>query len=526
MFCSAWPSLHSAAPGGTLATLRERFGGATALAGLRITDVVIEGRANTPEPLLRAALGVSIGDPILGFSVEMARQRIETLSWVEHATVERRLPGTVVVVLQERRPFAIWQNQGKFVLIDRTGQVVANQNVAEFRQLPLVVGPGAPAAAATLIDALTDRPDLQKRVVAAVRVGERRWNLRLNNGADVMLPEGHEVAGARSADAASAAARAARSSARRDRHAARRSPRAAPATGREEANMNDMSRRFLPPPNDPDEPARQRHGRTGPFGVLDIGTTKIVCLIGRTESDGTLRALGFGWQRGSGVRGGGIVDLETGREGDPRLRSARPRTWPIRGFARSPSTSPAASRNRGCSMCSGRSADARWTSHDIRRVVNEGRARASVDGREVIHALPLTFTVDQTDGVADPRGLFCEELTARLHIVDAVSTSLRSLSACIARCDLDIAELVSAPMAAGLATLVADERELGATVIDMGGGTTGMAVFAEGQLLHTAQLPVGGVHVTNDLARMLSTPVAHAERLKTLYGNAQSMPGR
>ena len=185
--------LHSASPGGTLATLRERFGGATALAGLRITDVVIEGRANTPEPLLRAALGVSIGDPILGFSVEMARQRMETLSWVEHATVERRLPNTVVVFLQERRPFAIWQNQAKFVLIDRSGQVVANQNVAEFRQLPLVVGPGAPAAAAPLIDALTDRPDLQKRIVAAVRVGERRWNLRLNNGADVMLPEGHEV---------------------------------------------------------------------------------------------------------------------------------------------------------------------------------------------------------------------------------------------------------------------------------------------------------------------------------------------
>ena len=187
-------AIHSAAPGGTLATLRERLGGATAFAGLRITDVVIEGRANTPEPLLRAALGVSIGDPILGFSVEMARQRVETLSWVEHATVERRLPSTVVVFLQERRPFAIWQNQGKFALIDRNGQLVANQNVAEFRQLPLVVGPGAPVAAATLIDALSDRPDLQKRIIAAVRVGERRWNLHLNNGADVMLPEGHEIA--------------------------------------------------------------------------------------------------------------------------------------------------------------------------------------------------------------------------------------------------------------------------------------------------------------------------------------------
>ncbi len=79
-------------------------------------------------------------------------------------------------------------------------------------------------------------------------------------------------------------------------------------------------------------------------------------------------------------------------------------------------------------------------------------------------------------------------------------------------------------MAAGLAALVEDERELGATIIDMGGGTTGMAVFAEGQLLHTAQLPVGGIHVTNDLARLLSTPVAHAERLKALYGNVQSSP--
>ena len=124
----------------------------------------------------------------------MARQRVETLSWVEHATVERRLPSTVVVFLQERRPFAIWQNQGKFALIDRNGQLVANQNIAEFRQLTLVVGPGAPAAAATLIDALSDRPDLQKRIIAAVRVGERRWNLHLNNGADVMLPEGHEIA--------------------------------------------------------------------------------------------------------------------------------------------------------------------------------------------------------------------------------------------------------------------------------------------------------------------------------------------
>jgi len=183
--------VRSAQPGGMLANARESLGRA---ANLRVEDVVIEGRANTPEPLLRAALGVRRGDAILGFSLEGARARIESLSWVEHAVVERRLPGTIKVSLTERRPFAVWQNQGRFVLIDRAGQVVANEDVAAFGDLPLVVGPGAPQAATAMLDALADQPALKARVLAVVRVGERRWNLRLKNGADVMLPEGAEVA--------------------------------------------------------------------------------------------------------------------------------------------------------------------------------------------------------------------------------------------------------------------------------------------------------------------------------------------
>lgn len=184
-------AVHAVNSSSTLSSLRERLGTATAASGLRVNDIVIEGRANTPEPLLRSALGVSKGDPILGFSLDQARARIESLSWVEHATVERRLPGTVVVYLQERAPFAIWQNQNKYVLVDRTGQVVANQDVSKFPKLPQIVGAGAPAAAAELLDALTERPLLAEKVSASVRVGERRWNLRLTNGIDVYLPEGH-----------------------------------------------------------------------------------------------------------------------------------------------------------------------------------------------------------------------------------------------------------------------------------------------------------------------------------------------
>ncbi len=180
---------HSAKRGGTIASMQERFGKAI---DLRVADIQIDGRANTPEPLLRAALGVSVGDRILGFSVEGARSRIESLAWVEHVSVERRLPGTIVVDLTERRPFAIWQSSGKFQLIDREGNVVVNEDVTAFSDLPLVVGLDAPAHAAAMLDDLTAVPTIKSMVAAIVRVGERRWNLQLKNGITVMLPEGHE----------------------------------------------------------------------------------------------------------------------------------------------------------------------------------------------------------------------------------------------------------------------------------------------------------------------------------------------
>ena len=187
--------VRGAQPGMLAATLRDRLAGMTSLT---VDDVVIEGRTMTPPGQLRTALGVSIGDRLLGFSLDDARARIERLTWVQNATVERRLPGTVVVTLIERRPFAVWQSGGRFQLIDRAGQVVAEQDpvkdAAAFSVLPLVVGPGAPEAAAALLDQLASLPLLRSRVVAAIRVGERRWNLRLTTGADVLLPEGNELA--------------------------------------------------------------------------------------------------------------------------------------------------------------------------------------------------------------------------------------------------------------------------------------------------------------------------------------------
>lgn len=288
--------------------------------------------------------------------------------------------------------------------------------------------------------------------------------------------------------------------------------------------MADQIRRVLPPTDvGPPEYEPPKHHRSGPFGVVDIGTTKITCLIGRVESDGRLRVLGFGWQKGKGLNSGDIIDLDAAEKSiracvgqaedmaDVRLRSV--------------------TVNLTCGQPESRLFNVQWpvggravSEVDIRGVVNEGRHRAEIDGREPIHVLPLNFAVDATDQVSDPRGLFCSTLTARLHVIDAAETALQTLEACLHRCDLDIEALVSAPLAAGLSSLAPEERELGATIIDMGGGTTGMAVYADRQMMHTAQLPIGGLHVTKDLAIGLSTTLVHAERLKTLYGNVESSP--
>ncbi|MBL6081463.1 cell division protein FtsA [Belnapia sp. T18] len=268
---------------------------------------------------------------------------------------------------------------------------------------------------------------------------------------------------------------------------------------------------------------RRRGARSGIFGVLDIGTTKIVCVIARIENDGEPRALGFGWQRARGIKGGNIVDLE---EAERAIRAAVGQAEEM-----ADTQLKGAIVNLSCGQPESRQQNIQWpiggraiTEADLRAIMGEGRRRSAEDGRETVHAFPLGFTVDATPGAEDPRGMICETVAAKLHMVDAAQASLLNLGATLLRCDLMVEELVSAPFAAGLATLVDDEKQLGATVIDMGGGTTSISVFAEGHLLHTSQIPVGGWNVTNDLARGLSTPIAHAERLKTLHGGVLGAP--
>lgn len=166
-----------------------RFDEAAKSAGFAVREVFVVGRVETDLEELRAAVGAERGDSILAFDPAAARERLLRLGWVKEASVRRRLPNAIDVRVVERRPFALWQHVGRIALVDRDGEVITRRRLDRFARLPLVVGEDAGRQAAGLIDALALQPRLFAAVEAAVRVGGRRWNVRLKNGVEVNLPE-------------------------------------------------------------------------------------------------------------------------------------------------------------------------------------------------------------------------------------------------------------------------------------------------------------------------------------------------
>ena len=175
--------------GRKLDDLADGLGRASAALGLAVDEVFVEGRVRTRPEQLLAAVGVVRGDPIFELDPPLAKSRIEALPWVRRATVERRLPSVIYLRVEERHPMALWQADGRLTVIDESGAVIPGARPEDFAGLTLVVGPDAPTHAAQLLQLLAEEPELSRRVVAAVRVGGRRWNLRFHGGTDVRLPE-------------------------------------------------------------------------------------------------------------------------------------------------------------------------------------------------------------------------------------------------------------------------------------------------------------------------------------------------
>lgn len=158
-------------------------------AGFSVRSISVAGRVQTEPNELLGALNIAKDDSILHIDLNAVHDRIASLPWVQEVRVTRNLPDAVHIELIERHPIAIWQRNGKMVLVDRGGVEITEKDVAEYPDLPLIVGKGAPKAAGELIALLAAEPQLENRVAAAVRVGERRWNMRLKDGIDVRLPE-------------------------------------------------------------------------------------------------------------------------------------------------------------------------------------------------------------------------------------------------------------------------------------------------------------------------------------------------
>jgi cell division protein FtsA len=259
-------------------------------------------------------------------------------------------------------------------------------------------------------------------------------------------------------------------------------------------------------------------GGGGPFGVVDIGTGKIACMIVAPGKGGAAPILaGFGHQRSRGVKAGVVVDLDAAEKA---VRAAIGQAERMAGFSIAEVVvSVACGRLKSLHFSAAADVDTGIvTRGDIGRLTNAACSFAARDGRMLVHLEALSYRLGDVAGVAKPIGLAARRIDGDFHAVVADEAPLRNLLMLVERSDLSVAGLVPAPHAAALAVTTPAERHAGVTCIDIGAGTTTIASYVDGRLISVDAIPVGGQHVTFDLARALTTPLEEAERIKTLYG--------
>ena len=256
---------------------------------------------------------------------------------------------------------------------------------------------------------------------------------------------------------------------------------------------------------------------------LDIGTTKIACVVAELMERGTVDVVGLGESPSRGMRKGIVVNLEATVEA---VKSAVEQAELMAGVDVESATVGVAGghirsfNSRGVVAVSGK--DRTVSNDDLRRVLDAARAVRIPEDREILHLLAQEFTLDDQGGITSPMGMNGSRLEANVHIVTAASTSIQNLVTCVNRAGVEVRDTVLEQLAAAESVMSRDEKELGVALIDIGGGTTDLAIFERGSIWHTAVLPVGGDHFTNDLAVGLRTPTPDAERLKKKNGCALS----
>jgi cell division protein FtsA len=254
---------------------------------------------------------------------------------------------------------------------------------------------------------------------------------------------------------------------------------------------------------------------------LDVGTHKICAIVAEITDEGRLDVIGIGQTESKGLRKGVVINLEATVDAIKRvLEEAELMAGVeidsvyvgiagthIKGF-NSRGVIAVSSKNRSIDR------------EDVRRVIDAAKAVSIPIDREILHVLPQEFVVDDQDGIGDPSGMTGTRLEVNVHVITCSTTAAQNTVTCVNRAGLEVVDTVLTQLAASEACLTPDEKELGVAIVDIGGGTTDLAIFEKGSLWHTAVLQVGGEHFTNDVAVALRTPVNEAEKIKKKHGCA------
>src|SRR3990167_6736561 len=252
--------------------------------------------------------------------------------------------------------------------------------------------------------------------------------------------------------------------------------------------------------------------------ALDIGTNKIAALVGEVTPDNQINVVGFGVHPSRGLKRGVVVNIEATVQSIERaieeaeLMAGCEIHNAYTGIAGSHicslnSHGIVAIRNKEVNQA------------DVERVIDAAKAVAIPSDQKILHILPQEFIVDMQKGIREPVGMSGVRLEAKVHIVAGAVTAAQNITKCVRRCGLQVNDIILEPLASSFAVLTDDEKELGVCMIDIGGGTTDIAVFTDGAIRHTAVIPIAGDHVTNDIAVALRTPTQNAEQIKKQYAS-------
>ncbi len=254
---------------------------------------------------------------------------------------------------------------------------------------------------------------------------------------------------------------------------------------------------------------------------LDIGTSKVLALVGEVGADGAIEVLGIGTQPSRGLKKGVVVNIESTVQS---IQRAVEEAELMAGceihsvFAGIAGSHVRSLNSHGVVAIR----DREVTPGDVEHVIDAARALAIPADQKILHVLPQEFVVDGQEGIHDPIGMSGVRLEAKVHIVTGADSAAQNIEKCIKRCGLEVEDVVLEQLASSFAVLTDDEKELGVCMVDIGGGTTDIAVFAQGAIRHTAVIPIAGDQVTNDIAVSMRTPTQHAEDIKIRYACALS----